>query len=91
MSPQREERQKCWNTRDAYFACLDVLGIVVPGEEASSKKCKVEKKAYERACAKSWVEYFNKRRVIADAQKGMLAEAERQRLEAEAKGFKRDR
>ncbi len=57
MSPQREERQKCWNTRDAYFACLDVLGIVVPGEEASNKKCKVEKKAYERACAKSWVRH----------------------------------
>ena len=37
------------------------------------------------------VEYFNKRRVIADAQKEILAKAERQRLEAEANGFKRDR
>jgi len=91
MSSQREERQKCWSTRDAYFTCLDVLGIITPGEEAPSKKCKTERKAYEKACAKSWVEYFNKRRVIADAQKEILAEAERQRLEAEANGFKRDR
>ncbi|KAF8340491.1 uncharacterized protein EI90DRAFT_3117026 [Cantharellus anzutake] len=87
----REERQKCWDARDAYFACLDGLGIVTPGEEVSRKMCKVEKKAFEKSCAKSWIEHFNKRRVIADAQKEMLAEAEKQRLEAEAKDFKRDR
>ena len=55
MGSQREERQKCWSTRDAYFTCLDVLGVITPGEEIASKKCNTEKKAYEKTCAKSWV------------------------------------
>ena len=37
------------------------------------------------------VQYFNTRRVLGEQQKEVLAAAEKQRLEAEEKGFKRDR
>ncbi|KAJ3502855.1 hypothetical protein NLJ89_g8698 [Agrocybe chaxingu] len=66
-TPNRENRQRCWESRDAYFACLDRAGVVKAGEEG--KACEKEHKAYEGNCAKSWIEYFNQRRVIADAQK----------------------
>ena len=52
--PARQDRQKCWESRDAYFACLDVKGVVVPGEEGSTQ-CTALKKEYEKNCAKSWV------------------------------------
>jgi len=52
-APSRQDRKKCWETRDAYFACLDRAGVVKPGEEG--KACAVQKAPYEHSCAKSWV------------------------------------
>lgn len=49
----RKERQKCWETRDVYFACLDREGVVTPGEEG--KACAPENRQYEENCARSWV------------------------------------
>ena len=49
----RRERTKCWESRDAYFACLDGIGIVKAGEEG--KACAVQAAQYEENCAKSWV------------------------------------
>ncbi|KAF8652326.1 hypothetical protein AX16_004453 [Volvariella volvacea WC 439] len=72
----RQGRQKCWDKRDAYFACLDRSGVVKAGEEGDA--CSSEKRAYEENCAKSWIEYFNQRRVIAEAQKDRLAQANNQ-------------
>ncbi|KAK7055915.1 hypothetical protein R3P38DRAFT_2849572 [Favolaschia claudopus] len=34
--PTREERQKCWESRDAYFVCLDRAGVVKPGTEGKA-------------------------------------------------------
>ena len=51
--PDREKRRKCWETRDAYFACLDRAGVVRAGEEKDA--CSNDKKGYETNCAKSWV------------------------------------
>ncbi|KAH9930070.1 uncharacterized protein B0H18DRAFT_995094, partial [Fomitopsis serialis] len=48
----RNDRQKCWDSRDAYFACLDGAKVVKPGDEGSA--CDGPKAAYERNCAKSW-------------------------------------
>jgi cytochrome c oxidase assembly factor 6 len=97
-APSRQDRQKCWETRDAYFACLDSAGVVKAGEEG--KVCDVQKTSYEQNCAKSWVcvaalfckktlvnfwlkiEYFNQRRVIAEAQKDRLAQANMQARDA---------
>ena len=51
--PDRAKRRKCWETRDAYFTCLDRAGVVKPGEEKNA--CSEDKKRYETNCAKSWV------------------------------------
>jgi cytochrome c oxidase assembly factor 6 len=49
----RQDRAKCWETRDAYFSCLDRVGVVKAGEEGTA--CAAELKSYEKNCAKSWV------------------------------------
>ncbi len=89
----RQDRQKCWDNRDAYFACLDAAGIVKPGDEGNA--CVAPKAAYEVNCAKSWVccsthstgrcdkllskiDYFNKRRVLAEQQQGVLSQVKNQ-------------
>ncbi|KAF8313576.1 hypothetical protein DL93DRAFT_2113798 [Clavulina sp. PMI_390] len=79
----REERKKCWEARDAYYSCLDAAGVVKPGSE-TSRQCRAESKTFEKNCAKSWIEYFNQRRVLAEQQKDILAEAKRQHDEASA-------
>ncbi|KIJ92230.1 hypothetical protein K443DRAFT_13752 [Laccaria amethystina LaAM-08-1] len=71
-APSREDRKKCWETRDAYFTCLNSVGVVKAGGEGNA--CGKEKKRYEDSCAKSWIDYFNQRRVIADAQRERLAQ-----------------
>ncbi|TEB23273.1 hypothetical protein FA13DRAFT_1600148, partial [Coprinellus micaceus] len=69
----RQNRKQCWDARDAYFACLDQRGVIKAGEEGSA--CAALKDKYEGQCAKSWIDYFNQRRVIAEAQKDRLARA----------------
>ena len=49
----RADRQKCWESRDGYFACLDRANVVKPGDEGTA--CADVKKIYEKNCAKSWV------------------------------------
>ena len=51
----REDRQQCWDSRDAYFSCLDNAGVLKPGEEG--KACQSQKTGYEQNCAKSWVRH----------------------------------
>ncbi|GAW01833.1 ymr244c-a-like protein [Lentinula edodes] len=61
-SSTREDRKQCWETRGQYFACLDSVGILKPGDEKTSVACSSKNKAYKQKCAKSWIEYFNQRR-----------------------------
>ncbi|GAA5904220.1 Coa6p [Sporobolomyces salmoneus] len=61
-APSRSERKACWDSRDLYFGCLDKSGVSVPGQEGD--KCKQEDGTYRDKCAASWVDYFNKRRVL---------------------------
>ncbi|KAH9902387.1 cytochrome oxidase c subunit VIb-domain-containing protein [Cubamyces lactineus] len=72
----RKDRQRCWDSRDAYFACLDAANVVKPGDEGTA--CADTKKTYEQNCAKSWIDYFNKRRVLAEQQQGVLTQAKTQ-------------
>ncbi|GJN88953.1 hypothetical protein Rhopal_001924-T1 [Rhodotorula paludigena] len=62
-APDRSARQQCWDGRDRYFACLDKNGVQVPGQEEGAT-CKAENDEYKGKCAGSWVDYFNKRRVL---------------------------
>ena len=82
--PDRNERERCWVARDAYFACLDAASIVLPGRDSTT--CKEQKAAFDSQCSKTWVlqiclilecsgseyrqaEYFVKRRLLEMRQK----------------------
>ncbi|KZT02540.1 uncharacterized protein LAESUDRAFT_661530 [Laetiporus sulphureus 93-53] len=69
----RTSRKKCWESRDAYFACLDRASVLTPGDEGEA--CIEAKTTYEQDCAKSWIDYFNKRRVLEEQQKDVLIQA----------------
>ncbi|KAJ8453819.1 hypothetical protein ONZ45_g19556 [Pleurotus djamor] len=84
VASTRQDRQKCWETRDAYYACLDKVGVLKAGDEGSA--CKAENLEYEKNCAKSWIEYFNQRRIIAEQQKNRLAQANMQAEDAKRGG-----
>ncbi|SHO77707.1 Similar to S.cerevisiae protein COA6 (Protein involved in cytochrome c oxidase (Complex IV) assembly) [Malassezia sympodialis ATCC 42132] len=103
----RSNRQRCWDNRDSYYACLtkhnihsppgtDMTGIKGPlgagsfaeprrseaeraqlaAMERSNDPCLRERDAYEGSCAQSWIEYFNKRRVLEERQNKYFADAE---------------
>ncbi|GAA5990903.1 hypothetical protein JCM10908_000072 [Rhodotorula pacifica] len=63
-APDRSQRAQCWSSRDAYFGCLDKNNVQAPGQEGAGV-CKGENDEYKDKCAASWVDYFNKRRVLA--------------------------
>ena len=62
IAPDRSTRQRCWEGRDSFFKCLDENGIIdsVKEHEKASKLCSPELKAFEGACADSWVSRTNK-------------------------------
>ncbi|CED82650.1 Cytochrome c oxidase, subunit VIb/COX12 [Phaffia rhodozyma] len=76
--PNREARKLCWAARDEYYSCLDSKGAVAPGSEG--KACGKEKDAFEGSCVRSWIDYFNKRRVLEAGLRARL-------LEDQAKGI----
>lgn len=53
----RNERQACWEARDAYFACLDQNNILdaIKDEPQAKQKCGRASDAFDRDCAASWV------------------------------------
>ncbi|KAG7548919.1 hypothetical protein FFLO_03211 [Filobasidium floriforme] len=65
-APSRNDRKACWAARDEFFQCLNANSVNVPPEfqPRGQGACAKQREAYEGACAKSWVEYFNKRRVL---------------------------
>ncbi|THH33473.1 hypothetical protein EUX98_g725 [Antrodiella citrinella] len=79
----RQDRKKCWEARDAYFACLDAAGVVKAGSEGVV--CATPLTVYEQNCAKSWISYFNQRRVLAEQQKNVLATTNTQAAAANRK------
>ncbi|KAH7106637.1 cytochrome oxidase c subunit VIb-domain-containing protein [Auriculariales sp. MPI-PUGE-AT-0066] len=71
--PRREQRNMCYEAKDAYYACLDAAGVLTPGTETDKSGCAELKRLYEERCQKSWVQYFNTRRVLAEEQREILA------------------
>jgi len=57
VAPSRSERQQCWTSRDAYFACLDKASIIDPlkNPKDAAKACGAESAMLERDCAAQWV------------------------------------
>ncbi|KAI6246631.1 Cytochrome c oxidase subunit 6B-like protein new16 [Erysiphe necator] len=80
IAPDRTQRQKCWEARDAFFKCLDQHEIIdsIREKEKADKFCNLEEKPFRTECASSWVTYFKQRRV-AEWKKAQTLE----RLKAE--------
>ena len=59
-APDRSARAHCWESRDAYFACLDKNSIVdsLRDPKLAREKCGSETQGFERDCATSWVSIF---------------------------------
>lgn len=57
VAPSRTERQRCWESRDVYFACLDRHDILDAGKDAkaATRACPGEGTRFERDCAAEWV------------------------------------
>lgn len=53
--PNKEQRHKCWDSRDRYWECLDRNGD-------DTGRCSKEKTLYESACPSQWVKHFNRKR-----------------------------
>ncbi|XP_077537240.1 cytochrome c oxidase assembly factor 6 homolog isoform X2 [Haemaphysalis longicornis] len=53
--PNKEQRQKCWDSRDRYWECLDRNS-----EDAS--RCTETRSLYESMCPSQWVKHFNRKR-----------------------------
>ncbi|KAK4457750.1 cytochrome c oxidase assembly factor 6 [Cladorrhinum samala] len=80
VAPSRAERQKCWEARDAYFACLDRNNIVdaLKEDKKAGKVCGAESQKFEGDCAIQWVTYFKKWRVQDIQKKARIKELEAQ-------------
>ncbi|GAM19311.1 hypothetical protein SAMD00019534_024860, partial [Acytostelium subglobosum LB1] len=57
-------RAKCWDARDQYFACLDA-------NNENEQTCKQLYDAFAGSCMSSWKEYFIKKRFV-DKQKAQM-------------------
>lgn len=57
VAPTRAERQRCWDSRDVFYACLDAHGIVdaIKDEKKVASVCKKEHARFESDCAAQWV------------------------------------
>jgi cytochrome c oxidase assembly factor 6 len=57
IAPDRSAREVCYEGRDAFFRCLDRNNIIdsVKEDELAKKLCVPELRAFEKACAESWV------------------------------------
>jgi cytochrome c oxidase assembly factor 6 len=55
--PKREERVRCWDSRDIFFACLDKHNIVdaIKEDEKARTVCASENLKFEKNCVASWV------------------------------------
>ncbi|KAK9471006.1 cytochrome oxidase c subunit VIb-domain-containing protein [Dipodascopsis tothii] len=84
---QRASREKCWESRDLFTACLDREKIVDAfAQEADVKaKCNAENTAFERDCIVSWVNYFKQKRIQDYRKIRMMEEAEARNAEIQKK------
>ncbi|KAK2609613.1 hypothetical protein N8I77_003107 [Diaporthe amygdali] len=80
VAPSRTERRRCWESRDAYFACLDRNNILdaIKDDKAAAKQCSAEAVGFEKDCAAEWVTYFKKWRVAEHNKKQRIAQLQAQ-------------
>lgn len=61
IAPDRTQRSRCWEARDAYFKCLDKAEIIdsITEKDKAEKACAAESKGFESNCATSWVSFLH--------------------------------
>lgn len=77
-APDRTERRRCWDARDAYFSCLDASKILDPLSKEGAQACLPQNAVFERDCAREWVAYFKKWRVADHNKKQRIKALEAQ-------------
>lgn len=92
--PKREQRKKCWESRDLFFACLDEQNIVNPLDPSKAadvkKHCGSLDQQFQKDCVASWVKYFKEKRPFDIKKERMLAEAANQGQEiVQMPGYKK--
>lgn len=57
IAPDRTSRARCWEGRDAFFACLDRNDILdgIKDDKEARRKCAKEVAEFEAACSATWV------------------------------------
>lgn len=57
IAPDRSSRARCWEGRDAFFACLDRNNILdaIKDDKEARRKCAKEVAEFEAACSQTWV------------------------------------
>ncbi|RPB25810.1 hypothetical protein L211DRAFT_835866 [Terfezia boudieri ATCC MYA-4762] len=74
IAPNRSQRVRCWEARDALFKCLDANSIIdsMKDKDLVTEKCGKEDVEFRKKCVASWVDYFKKRRVMEYKKEQML-------------------
>ncbi|CCU74843.1 hypothetical protein BGHDH14_bgh01922 [Blumeria hordei DH14] len=56
IAPDRSQRAKCWEARDAFFECLDRHNIIdsIRDKDKVEEVCRREEKPFQLQCASSW-------------------------------------
>lgn len=55
----KQSRQGCHKARDAFFACVEGLGLEFTSDLPVPSSCRKTRAAYEKACLDSWVSHFD--------------------------------
>lgn len=72
----KQSRVQCWNTRDAYYNCLNGNNIYTFPDSNDKYICNEQKIEYNKSCARTWIEYFNEKRVNEYKKKQFMQEIE---------------
>lgn len=57
--PTKEERTRCWDSRDRYWECLDKNG---EKDAVKGGPCGQLRDIFEKSCTPQWAKHFDKRR-----------------------------
>ncbi|XP_037935582.1 cytochrome c oxidase assembly factor 6 homolog [Teleopsis dalmanni] len=62
--PNKEQRAKCWSSRDEYWKCLDQNSPQHSSTSGESvpNACKQMRKLFETSCPSQWVKHFDRKR-----------------------------
>lgn len=60
VAPVKTERQRCYDARDAFYACLDANGILDAEKDATlvQKTCRDVHTRFQQDCPAVWVSFL---------------------------------